>query len=226
MLKQVKPLIQSQRRLAHDELKSRLAQLQIDWSDTLSEENSTTSTAVIMTTNLRDGVISPGETLKVTVKVHNKGTGTLTRLIANTASNYPLLDDREFVFGRVEPVKHEVGRWISRSIQRCRRLACPRRLNFMPIRSSYLPRLLTFRVAPSLRPRFGFDYQIDDRRFGNGDGMLQSGEEAELRVRVFNEGQAVAQSLLGILRPKREGHRPALTIQRGRIKSPSLAPGD
>ena len=39
MLKQVKPLIQSQRRLAHDELKSRLAQLQIDWSDTLSEEN-------------------------------------------------------------------------------------------------------------------------------------------------------------------------------------------
>ena len=157
-----------------------------------------------MTTNLRDGVISPGETLKVTVKVHNKGTGTLTRLIANTASNYPLLDDREFVFGRVEP--GQARSWtmdfkIDPAMPPARLSATLKFHADQVVVPS--PRLLTFRVAPSLRPRFGFDYQIDDRRFGNGDGMLQSGEEAELRVRVFNEGQAVAQSLLGILRPKR-----------------------
>ena len=103
MLKQVEPLIQSQRRLARDEIKSRLAQLQVDWSDALADENRPTSTEVEMITNLRDGVISPGETLKLTVRVHNRGSGTLTRLTAATSSNFPLLDDREFVFGRLGP---------------------------------------------------------------------------------------------------------------------------
>ena len=227
MLKQVEPLIQSQRRLARDEIKSRLAQLQVDWSDALADENRPTSTEVEMITNLRDGVISPGETLKLTVRVHNRGSGTLTRLTAATSSNFPLLDDREFVFGRLGP-----GQSRSWSIDFKIDPAMPparlsARLQFRADQTTVpSPQMLTVRVSPTLRPRFGFDYQIDDRRFGNGDGMLQSGEEAELRVRVFNEGQAVAHALLGVLRPKREDHRPALTIQRGRIELSPLSPGE
>jgi carboxyl-terminal processing protease len=83
----------------------------------------------------------------------------------------------------------------------------------------------TVEVKQLERPRFAFDYRIDDRERGNGDGLLQLGEEAELAVTVQNVGQGEGHALVAYLRNDESDPERRIFIRRGRVEGDGLAPG-
>jgi hypothetical protein len=88
------------------------------------------------------------------------------------------------------------------------------------------PVSIDLKIESIPRPRFALSYVFDDQRFGNGDGLLQMGEQAELDVTIRNEGQGVARSILGIIKNHEDDRTRKVYIERGRIEGGELGPGE
>jgi carboxyl-terminal processing protease len=163
-----------------------------------------------------------GETLELKLEVTNEGTSPLYRLRATTESDDGLFQDREFVFGKLAPgekrdwaVKVKVPKdAVSR--------ADDIKVTFNEDRER-VPAPLSIRGHLQERPRpsFSFSAFLDDTA-GNGDGLLNPGESAELAVSVTNLGPGPAEEPLVLL--KNLGGR-ELFIRDGRAKLDKLGPG-
>ncbi len=146
--------------------------------------------------------IKGGEEGTVTVTVTNRGDATAYQVRAITDSDYRYFDERELVFGRIDPgasktftVKLAVGEnELSRTDridlhlfeQHGAKLAAGSQAS-IDISAEGLP-----------RPHFAFGYQVLDLPTkgtaidGNGDGVWQVGERVVLRVHVSNKGDGPA----------------------------------
>jgi carboxyl-terminal processing protease len=150
----------------------------------------------------------PGNTIKggekgiVTVTVANDGDATAYQVRAITDSDYRYFDERELVFGRIDPgasksftVELAVG---ENELSRTDRIdlhvfeqhgakLAPGSQTSIDISAEGLP-----------RPHFAFGWQVLDQPHkgtnieGNGDGVLQVGERVVLRVHVSNQGDGPA----------------------------------
>ncbi len=168
----------------------RFAEVGVDWSG--GEARGTPRAKVSMEVGNPDGKLSVGDRTPVTLTVTNVGDGPFVRLRAMAESE--LIDGREFLFGRIEP-----GQSRSWSIQLEPGLGMNARTDEVTFHfyaegsrapGDYVAQLM---VDEKPRPRFAYNYRIIDdgsgKSRGNGDGLIQRGEEIDLLVTVKNIGE-------------------------------------
>jgi carboxyl-terminal processing protease len=186
---------------------------------------------ITVTTDPPGGVVRAGQTAKITVTVHNDGDTPAYQVRAISDSDNGELDERELLFGRVEP-----GAAVSQTLaiplgehalSRTDRIA----FRFFEQHGARLvadSRTSVDLVAEGLpRPNLGFGWQIvDDPRYGkqivgNGDGRLQSGERVLLHLDAHNLGEGPSLDTWITVRAKGED----VFIHNGHAKIGSLPVG-
>ncbi len=171
--------------------------------------------------------IAAGQTLTLTATVRNTGDAPFDRLHAITASENPLLAGHELIFGHVPP--GESRTW-SVPVELPKSALTRRdavKFVFADARETRVTEAsVKVGITQLPRPRFAAHWQVDDRAKGNGDGLLQLGEEAELVVRTRNLGPGASYTVLGTLRNDETDDLRGIYIRRGRVESEGLAPGD
>jgi carboxyl-terminal processing protease len=223
LLEAAKPFVAERRSEEEARLESRLAALGVDWS---SGPTSGTPQPVVSVTPAPGKSVKAGESVPWTVTVENKGDGPLRRLRAWTVvDKWPLLDRREFVFGLVKP--GEKRSWTV-PVKLPKGLDSRHddvRLHFADEGSRAPPDAVTaFDVVENPKPVFAFSAQVDDEAGGNGDGLVQRGEEIALQVDVKNEG-AGASGDKTFVSLKNLGDE-KIFIKKGRAVLGSLKPGE
>jgi len=165
--------------------------------------------------------IQAGDEIKLKATLTNESDAPVHRMKAITSSAHDAVDDREFLFGRVEPggskswtvdvnvpedtdTRHELVKFeLSNDDE-----------NFGE------PRTETVEIDALPRPRFAFNYEIDD---DNGDGIFQKGEEVTFRVHVRNVGGADAGETLAYLKDRADN---SIYLEEGRITLEEIPKGE
>ncbi|MEE2785725.1 MAG: MXAN_5808 family serine peptidase [Myxococcota bacterium] len=178
-------------------------------------------------TDADDNRVRSGETLKLTIKVQNDGSWPIHRLYAVTECDNEQFDDREFPLGLIGP-----GDVQARTLpfpvaldtlgQRIRI-----RVRFKSLGAEVLaPMTIPVEIVPQPLPNFGLTHRFDDTKTGNGDGLVQLGEDVELVVQTRNFGEGRARRLVSSLRRAPDAPTGQVFLKRGRTLSSALAPGD
>ncbi len=143
------------------------------------------------------GPLAAGSTAVLAMTLTNNGAQPLYRVRCATRSDNPDLDAREFLFGRVDPgatVRREVGFKVPRETwQRRDRVELTMYQNAVDHMPGVTDAYVDF--VPVDRPRFGFTGSVMDLG-GNGDGILNPGEKAELVFVAGNRGAGNAPKVM------------------------------
>jgi carboxyl-terminal processing protease len=168
-------------------LESKLQALGVDWS---SGPANGTPRPVVTVSPPPGKLLAAGETLPWMVTVENKGDGPMRRLRAwALADKAPLFDRREFLFGLVRPGEKKTWTVPVKLPKGLDSRHDEVRLHFEEEGGRAPPDALTsLDVLEAPKPTFAFSTQVEDQASGNGDGLVQRGEEISLRVDVRNEG--------------------------------------
>jgi carboxyl-terminal processing protease len=187
LLEAAKGFVAERRQSEEARVKSKLEQLGIDWS---TGPASGTPRPVVTVTPAPGQRQLAGETMPWTVTVENRGDGPLRRLRAWTSvEKNALLDRREFVFGTVKP--GEKKSWtvpvkLPKSLESRRDDVG---LHFQDEHGKAPPEVRSaLDMVEIPHPLFAFSVQVDDQSGGNGNGLIERGEEVTLRVDVRNAG--------------------------------------
>jgi carboxyl-terminal processing protease len=187
-LEAARVLVEERRTDEQARLQARFAQLGIDWS--AGAATAGTSRPVVTFSPPEGKKARGGETVPWTVTVENKGDAPLYRLRGWTSTEKaPFLDRREFVFGTVKP-----GQQRSWTVPLRVPKGMESRLDLVSLRledeagHTWPEARARFEVVELPRPLFAFTWQVDDESKGDGDGLIQKGEEVVLRVDVKNVG--------------------------------------
>lgn len=188
LLAAARPLVakfgQAQRVLIGERLKKR----GVDWSRGAGGAATLTATLVA-----RPSVARAGRPFNLELTVANSGAGPVHQVGAVFSAYASMIDGRELLLGRISAGK---SRTVSLPCQ-----APPgirERWERVRVRVSAqgVPRAaaarLRLRVREKPRPSFRLHWLVDDRRSGNGDGILDAGESAALVVYVRNTGPGAA----------------------------------
>lgn len=187
-LEAAKVLVGERRAEEQSRLQARLALLGVDWSAGVA---ATGTPRPVVTVTPPDGKKArAGETVPWTVTVENRGDAPLYRLRGWTSTEKaPFLDRREFVFGTVKP-----GQQRSWTVPLRVPKGMESRLDLVSLRleddagHTWPEARARFEVIELPRPLFAFTWQVDDESKGDGDGLIQKGEDVFLRVDVKNVG--------------------------------------
>ncbi len=188
----------------------------VDWRPPQSGSGEPVAEVEVRTDHPGD-VVRAGETLVVEGTVRNVGDGAFVRLRGITRSKNDVLEGHELLFGTVPP--GEARTWKTKI--KLPRGALSRRdavrIEFTEAGGN-TPKTATLKVTVEQlpRPRFALTWRVDDRARGNGDGLLQVGEEGELVVDVENVGPGDGFALLSALRNEKGTERD-IFIKRGRV---------
>jgi carboxyl-terminal processing protease len=212
-LQDARPMIERTRQSELQSAVRALAALpqRVDWSD--GPDGGAAQLEVTATASRP--VVSPGEPYDLTVTVTNRGTAPVFRLRANSKSDNPLFENRELVFGRVDPGQSRA--WTvpmglcqiegfrpgttTRPPPNARRVcnvptASLSRVdgirfewsasgNRVPTNSP----MVRAEVRGLERPVYAYGWQFADNVRGNGDGRLQRGEHGTLYFSLKNIGR-------------------------------------
>lgn len=202
ILAKMDEFVSQQKKHEQERITGSLALRDIDWSTGPKPTSGTAKLKVAVRSDKPGNTIKGGDKGKVTVTVTNVGDATAYQVRAITDSDYRYFDERELLFGRLEPgasrdfeIELAVGEnELSRTDridvhlfeQHGAKLAAGSQTS-IDISAEGLP-----------RPQFAFGYQILDMPTkgttieGNGDGAWQVGERVRLRVSVSNKGEGEA----------------------------------
>ena len=216
------------RRISEEEAKiiEALGKRGVDWSAT-SAALGKPRAELMVTTSAVDNDATAGEKLIFDATVRNVGDAPFSRLRALSRSENGLFEGLEFLFGNIAP--GESRSWkVPVNVPKS---ALTRRdavtLEFQEA-NSHVPATASVKVgiAQLERPRFALTYRIDDSRKGNGDGLLQRGEAAELLLDVRNVGVGQSFSTLAALKNSEEDRERTVFIERGRVNIDGISPGE
>lgn len=200
----------------------------VDWS--LLAKSGTPKATVELSLDQQEP-IKAGATVKLTAKITNTGDGPFRRLRAISRSDNPLFEGHELLFGNIPagesrswttPVKLPKSALTRRDTVKIEfKTGAPESAPESAAGSAAVPPTADLKIAVEQlpRPRFAMTYRVDDTQQGNGDGLLQRGEQAELLVDIKNVGEGVSTALLGTLRDDGQTGRRGIFIKRGRIKA-------
>ncbi|HVP68721.1 MAG TPA: MXAN_5808 family serine peptidase [Anaeromyxobacteraceae bacterium] len=222
-LEAAKTLVAERRVEEQARLQQRLQQLGVDWS---TGPATGTPRAVVTLSPPEGKPIRAGETAQWTMTVENRGDGPIFRLRAwSSDEKNPFLDRREFVFGAVRPgqkrtwtVPLKVPRGMDSRVDLVTFRLEDEDGHALPDASARIE------VLERPKPRFAFNVQVDDEASGNGDGLIERGEEFLLRVDVKNTGDG-ASSDKTFVSLKNLGDDKVF-IKKGRAVIGALAPGE
>ena len=193
-----------------------LSKLGIDFSPPPSDVKNGPASGdfvVHVKTDRKNDTVIAGEPMSLEVEVENHSNAPVYRLRAITKSDSGYFDEKELVFGRIDPGKNRTAKvplgWCQ---VEGRKLATTKplpdnakrncvipldaitrqdivRIQFSaegseaPVNAELRPTTLSLK-----RPVFAYNYQIADNRPGNGDGQLVRGEGATIYLTVKNVG--------------------------------------
>ena len=146
--------------------------------------------------------LAAGSMAVMNMMVTNGGKEPLFRVRASLKSDNLSLDGREFIFGRIGP-----NETVSRQVQfKVPRETWQRRdqveISLYQNAVEAIPggtRVEYVEFAPLPRPRFGFSAMVLDRQ-GNGDGILNPGEKADVVFPIANVGSGDAPRVMASIR--------------------------
>ena len=212
-----------------------LRRLGVDWS--VGADQGPSTVQVEVSTTPEGGHAKAGAPFGLRVRVTNNGDKPLYRLRAVTHSDYRLFNDRELVFGRLDP--GQTREWTT-TLGVCESDENERRECRLPedtpdradgIRVTFqeefghVPAPVETRTTVEAlpRPQFAYSVHVADDLEGNGDGQLQRGEKASLYLRVKNVGPGKSFETHANLR-NLSGRGIVLTA--GRFRIDDIAPGE
>jgi carboxyl-terminal processing protease len=227
-----------------------LAKLGVDWSSAANGSKGPRTTDFVTTasTDRANDTVTAGDSMTLSVSVTNRSTLPVHRLRATTKSSSDDYNDKDLLFGRVEPGRtvtarvalgacgfegHDPGStapppkdasWICKLPKDGATRQDLVRIHFVadngeaPADAEIRP---TLTALP--RPRFAYGYQLSDDRKGNGDGQLTNGERATLYLVVKNIGDGRSHNTQVNLR--RLGSS-ALALRAARIDLSGMNPGE
>ncbi|MDR4504762.1 MAG: S41 family peptidase [Candidatus Scalindua sp.] len=206
-----------------EKISSALNSIGIDWSKG-EASGSPVSTASL---NVNGGEFKAGEEVKIEVAVKNSGDDTLYQLRGITESKNPLLDKHEFLLGKIEKGEKKTS---SKKIKLPENIVSRKDefiVKFSEL-NGYKPDDLksTLSIEALPRPVFAYSYQIIDEGeglHGNGDGLIQKGEEIELVLLVKNVGQGASEKNIIALR---DLNHKEVFIKKSKLELGKLLPGE
>ena len=170
-----------------------------------------------------------GDVATLRVTVENTGKGTLYRLTAITVSKNRTFNNHELKFGKIEPGESRIVPISFELDKLMRTQEIPIGIKFGEY-NGHVPENIDaeLKVIEIPRPKFDYAYRIIDggtsTSVGNGDGILQRGESADILVTIRNSGEGNATGVtakLNILdRAGVDMYGDTL------VNLPNLAPGD
>ncbi len=200
MLRDSQPIIDRVQKQETEKVVRDLKKLGIDWS--VGPDRGPSKVRVVATTSAGDRVARAGDPLSLRVEVTNQGKHPLYQLRATTRSDNSLFDGRELVFGKL--AAGETRSW-STTLGQCltedekRVCRIPRgmvdRADGIEIEfeeaHGHVPEPVEVRtlIHALPRPRFAYGVQVADNIQGNGDGLVQPGEQLTLYFTVTNMGE-------------------------------------
>ncbi len=247
-----KPLIEQTRAAELTKITGELQKLAIDWADAPAGETLTTPPTldVKVETDRPNNEVTGGEPITLKATVTNKGTVPVYRLFASTNSDNGMFENKELLFGRLDPGKsrtatiplgwcdvegHKIGSTAVLPKDAPRVCRIPKdaltradgiKLHFEEARTGVTFPDAELRVTTKAleRPIFSYSYQIADNRRGNGDGRLQRGEEITMYLTVRNTGKGRSFDAQANLKNL---SGPGLLLRDGRFNDVSnMNPGD
>ena len=200
MLRDSEPIIERVQKQETEKVVRDLQKLGIDWS--VGPDQGPSKTRVVATTSSGNKPTRAGDPLSLRVEVTNQGTHPLYQLRATTRSDNLLFDGRELVFGKVAPGETRIwtttlGQCLTENEQRVCRI--PRgmvdradgiEVEFEEAHGRAPPPVEVRTLINALpKPRFAYGMQVADNIQGNGDGLVQAGEQVTLYFTVRNVAQ-------------------------------------
>lgn len=144
-----------------------------------------------------DDAMEAGKTATIWVTVKNTGKGILYRLTARTVSTDKTFNNRELKFGKIDP-GNSISVPVSFDINKLMRTQeIPISIKFAEY-NDHVPEdiISKLKVMEISRPKFDYAYRIidggTDTSVGNGDGIFQRGESADVQVAIRNSGKGNA----------------------------------
>jgi carboxyl-terminal processing protease len=237
VLARLPQFMQEQAKIEDARIAKSLASRGIDWSEGTAPTAGTGAVlSVALSTDKPNHTIRGGDHGVLTVQVTNTGDAPAYRVRALSDSDYSYFDERELLFGKIEPGQTKTAT-LKLSVA-AHELARTDRIDFHVL-SQHGAKLaddsrtwIDVSAEGIARPAFAFGYQvIDDSSLaagansinGNSDGLLQVGERVHLRVWVQNNGGGNAQDARVHLR---NGSGDAVFLHEGRGKIGELAIGE
>ncbi len=228
-----------------------LANLDIDWE--VPRAGAATGPkpsemSVTVKTNKANDTVNANESIRLEVEVKNNGSEPVYRLRATTKSDNPYFDQKELVFGKIEPGESKTattplswceieGRKVGSTKPKAKDA---KRICKIPMdaRSRSDGVMLHFdaagghtppsaQIRPTIvaldRPLFQYSYQIADDIRGNGDGLVQRDEGVTMYLTVKNVGKGRSFETQANL-ANRSGD--GVLLRKGRFDISNMMPGD
>ncbi|MCX4240296.1 S41 family peptidase [Paraliomyxa miuraensis] len=202
LLGRMKEFVSQQQEIEQHRIVGSLAARNIDWSAGPKPSGGTAKLKLSLSCDKAGNTIKGGEKGTVKATVTNVGDAPAYQVRAITDSDYRYFDERELMFGRIDPgasksfdIELSVG---ENELSRTDRID----LHLFEQHGAKLAAGSQSSIDISAeglsRPQFAFGYQVLDMPRkgttidGNGDGAWQVGERVTLRVHVSNKGEGPA----------------------------------
>ncbi len=201
-----------------------MKKLAVDWN--LAGAGLAPSLSGSISTDRPDNSVMAGETIKFKATITNKGPGTAGQVRAQLKGNDPLLEGREFVFGKLKAGETKSFVVPVKIPKDALTRMDPLKLEVFEehgAKTQMDSDGLTVKMTGMARPVFAYSYQVIDDVKGNGDGLVQRGESVRLHVTVKNIGPGKSNETLAQLRNLSDE---GLDINKGRFNVDNLQPGE
>lgn len=250
-LKEAKPFVASEQASEIASISRDLEQLGIDWSEppaNYSGGPSAKDFAVKVTTDKPKDDVDAGESMKLKVTLTNQSKATAYQVRAITKSDAPYFDEKELLFGKIEPGQSKTAEaplgWCDIE-GRAPGSTAPlptdaKRVCELPKDAVTRQEIVKVRffaegsdapadaeIRPTIhslpQPVFAYSYQVADNRPGNGDGQLTRGEGATVYMTVKNVGKGPSLETQANLRNLTGD---GILLRAGRFDVSNMKPGD
>lgn len=247
-LQSASPFIEKAQQSEIEKITADLRRLGVDWTaapNGLTKGPEPSDYVVKVSTDRPDARVEAGQPMQLEVEVQNRGTLPIYRLRAITKSDNPNFDERELVFGKIEPGQTRKARvpfGLCRVEQKAGEPAQPRgeRECKLPLDSVTRQDVVKVRfsadggepppdaeVRPAIvqldQPTFAYSFQVLDNRPGNGDGQLSRGEGVSIYLDVKNVGKGRSHETQALLRNLTGD---GLLLKNGRFDISDMKPGE
>ena len=250
-LRAVGDFIEAAREVEVTKVSQELQKIGVDW--TMPKDNpvpgpSKDELEVKVETDRPGNRVEAGQPMTLTVTVKNKGTVPVYRLRAGTESDNSYYDEKELVFGKIGPgetktatapmawceVEGRQAGTLKPKPENAKRVckipmdALDRsdglKVNF-DAAGGHAPASVEIRptIVALARPLFQYSYQIADDIQGNGDGLVQKGEQVTMYLTARNVGTGRSFETQANL-ANRSGD--GVLLRKGRFEVDNLQPGD
>jgi carboxyl-terminal processing protease len=225
-----------------------LRQLGVDWApapEGTSKGPEPEDYVVKVETDRPENRVQAGQPLSLKVEVTNRGTLPIYRMRAITKSDNNNFDERELVFGRIDPGQTRTAKaplGLCTTEQRASEPARPdgERRCKLPADSVTRQDIVKIRfsaeggeppsdaeIRPSVlqldQPSFAYSFQVLDNRPGNSDGQISRGEGVSIYLDVKNVGKGASEETQALLRNLTGD---GLLLRNGRFDISDIKPGE